>query len=105
MMGDDGELLTPAAHAQLQAELEQLEGPKRKAAIEAIAVARALGREDRVRRPGVVEFRPMSVGSTELIQERRRRLGRRRSGKWMSVGSTELIQERRRRLGRRRSGK
>jgi transcription elongation factor GreA len=40
---NDGELLTPAAHAQLQAELEELEGPKRKAAIEAIAVARAHG--------------------------------------------------------------
>ena len=43
MAGDDGELLTPAAYAQLQAELEELEGPKRKAAIEAIAVARAHG--------------------------------------------------------------
>ena len=43
MAGDDGELLTPAAHAQLQAELEELEGPKRQAAIEAIAVARAHG--------------------------------------------------------------
>ena len=42
-MSDDGELLTPAAHAQLQAELEELEGPRRKAAIEAIAVARAHG--------------------------------------------------------------
>jgi transcription elongation factor GreA len=41
--GDDGELLTPAAHAQLQAELAELEGPKRRAAIEAIAVARAHG--------------------------------------------------------------
>jgi len=41
--GDDGELLTPAAHAQLQAELEELEGPKRREAIEAIAVARAHG--------------------------------------------------------------
>jgi transcription elongation factor GreA len=39
----DGELLTPAAHAQLQAELAELEGPKRRAAIEAIAVARAHG--------------------------------------------------------------
>jgi transcription elongation factor GreA len=39
----DGEVLTPAAHAQLQAELAELEGPKRQAAIEAIAVARAHG--------------------------------------------------------------
>src|SRR5207344_1327536 len=39
----DGEVLTPAAHAQLGAELEQLEGPKRKAVIEAIATARAHG--------------------------------------------------------------
>ena len=43
MAGDDGELLTPAAHAQLQAELTEFEGPKRQAAIEAIAVARAHG--------------------------------------------------------------
>src|SRR5689334_25285284 len=43
MAGDDGELLTPAAYAQLQAELEELEGPKRRAAVEAIAVARAHG--------------------------------------------------------------
>src|SRR5947209_14390183 len=43
MAGNDGELLTPAAHAQLQAELEELEGPRRKAAVEAIAVARAHG--------------------------------------------------------------
>jgi hypothetical protein len=43
----------------------------------------------------------MSVGSTELIRERRRRLDRRRE-RDMSVGSTELIRERRRRLGRRR---
>ena len=42
-MAGDGELLTPAAHAQLQAELEELEGPKRQAAIDAIAVARAHG--------------------------------------------------------------
>ncbi len=42
-MADDGEVLTPAAHAQLQAELDELEGPKRKAIIEAIAVARAHG--------------------------------------------------------------
>ena len=43
MAGEDGELLTPAAHAQLKAELEELEGPKRRKAIEAIAVARAHG--------------------------------------------------------------
>ena len=42
-MPDDGEVLTPAAHAQLVAELEELEGPKRTAAIEAIATARAHG--------------------------------------------------------------
>ena len=42
-MSDDGEVLTPAAHAQLVAELEELEGPKRKAVIEAIATARAHG--------------------------------------------------------------
>ena len=42
-MADDGEVLTPAAHAALQAELEELEGPKRKAVIEAIATARAHG--------------------------------------------------------------
>jgi transcription elongation factor GreA len=39
----DGEVLTPAAHAALLAELEELEGPKRKAVIEAIATARAHG--------------------------------------------------------------
>jgi transcription elongation factor GreA len=42
-VSDGGEVLTPAAHAQLVAELEELEGPKRKAVIEAIAVARAHG--------------------------------------------------------------
>ena len=42
-MSADGELLTPAAHAALLAELEELEGPKRKAVIEAIATARAHG--------------------------------------------------------------
>jgi transcription elongation factor GreA len=41
--GDEGEVLTPAAHAQLEAELAELEGPKRKAAVEAIATARAHG--------------------------------------------------------------
>jgi transcription elongation factor GreA len=40
---EDGELLTPAAHAQLEAELAELEGPKRKAAVQAIATARAHG--------------------------------------------------------------
>ena len=39
----DGELLTPAAHAQLEAELAELEGPKRKEVVEAIATARAHG--------------------------------------------------------------
>jgi transcription elongation factor GreA len=39
----DGEVLTPAAHAALRAELDELEGPKRKAVIEAIATARAHG--------------------------------------------------------------
>jgi transcription elongation factor GreA len=42
-MTDDGEVLTLAAHAQLLAELEELEGPKRMAIIEAIATARAHG--------------------------------------------------------------
>jgi transcription elongation factor GreA len=42
-VADDGEVLTPAAHAQLVAELEELEGPQRKAVIEAIATARAHG--------------------------------------------------------------
>ena len=41
--GGDGEQLTRAEHAQLQAELAELEGPKRKAIVEAIAVARAHG--------------------------------------------------------------
>jgi hypothetical protein len=45
----------------------------------------------------------MSVGSTELIEERRYRLCRCRSGA-LSVGSTELIEERRYRLCRCRSG-
>jgi transcription elongation factor GreA len=40
---EEGELLTPAAHEQLQSELAELEGPKRKAAVEAIATARAHG--------------------------------------------------------------
>ena len=40
---EDGELLTPAAHAQLQAELAELEGPKRTEVVQAIATARAHG--------------------------------------------------------------
>src|SRR5215469_4549181 len=40
---EDGELLTPAAHAQLEAELAELEGPRRKEVVEAIATARAHG--------------------------------------------------------------
>src|SRR5437763_17897 len=40
---DDGELLTPAAHAQLESELAELEGPKRSEAVQAIATARAHG--------------------------------------------------------------
>ena len=40
---DEGELLTPAAHAQLEAELAELEGPKRKEVVQAIATARAHG--------------------------------------------------------------
>jgi transcription elongation factor GreA len=38
-----GEQLTRAEHEQLQAELDELEGPKSRAIIEAIAVARAHG--------------------------------------------------------------
>lgn len=40
---EEGELLTPAAHAQLQSELAELEGPKRKEVVQAIATARAHG--------------------------------------------------------------
>src|SRR5215470_18008467 len=40
---EDGELLTPAAHAQLEAELAELEGPRRKEVVEAIATAREHG--------------------------------------------------------------
>ena len=40
---EDGELLTRAAHERLEAELAELEGPKRAAAVEAIATARAHG--------------------------------------------------------------
>jgi transcription elongation factor GreA len=39
----DGEQLTRAQHEQLKAELAELEGPKRKAVIEAIATARGHG--------------------------------------------------------------
>jgi transcription elongation factor GreA len=43
-MGDpDGEQLTRAQHEQLTAELAELEGPKRKQIVEAIAVARSHG--------------------------------------------------------------
>ena len=43
-MGDeDGELLTPAAHEQLETELAELEGPKRTEVVKAIATARAHG--------------------------------------------------------------
>jgi transcription elongation factor GreA len=41
--GDEGEVLTPSAHAQLESELAELEGPRRKDAVEAIATARAHG--------------------------------------------------------------
>jgi len=40
---EEGELLTPAAHEQLQSELAELEGPKRKEVVQAIATARAHG--------------------------------------------------------------
>jgi len=40
---EEGELLTPAAHAQLQSELAELEGPKRQEVVQAIATARAHG--------------------------------------------------------------
>ncbi|HEY5693203.1 MAG TPA: transcription elongation factor GreA [Gaiellaceae bacterium] len=40
---EDGELLTPAAHAQLESELAELEGPKRQEVVQAIATARAHG--------------------------------------------------------------
>ena len=40
---EEGELLTPAAHAQLEAELAELEGPKRRDVVQAIATARAHG--------------------------------------------------------------
>ena len=41
--GSDGEQLTRAAYDVLQAELDELEGPKRQEIVEAIAVARAHG--------------------------------------------------------------
>ena len=40
---DDGEVLTRAAYDSLESELAELEGPKRKAVVEAIATARAHG--------------------------------------------------------------
>jgi len=40
---DDGELLTRAAYEQIEEELAELEGPKRAAAVQAIATARAHG--------------------------------------------------------------
>ena len=40
---DEGELLTPAAHEQLEEELAELEGPKRTEVVQAIATARAHG--------------------------------------------------------------
>jgi len=42
-MGDAGEVLTPEQMDALQQELAELEGPRRAAAIEAIATARAFG--------------------------------------------------------------
>jgi transcription elongation factor GreA len=41
--GDEGEVLTRAAYESIEAELAQLEGPKRAAAVQAIATARAHG--------------------------------------------------------------
>jgi transcription elongation factor GreA len=41
--GNEGELLTRAAYERLQSELAELEGPKRAAAVQAIATARAHG--------------------------------------------------------------
>ena len=40
---EDGELLTPAAHAQLQSELAELEGPRRTEVVAAIKKAREFG--------------------------------------------------------------
>ena len=42
-MNDKGEQLTQAQKAQLQAELEELEGPRRAEMVDAIATARAFG--------------------------------------------------------------
>jgi transcription elongation factor GreA len=42
-VGDGGEQLTPAEKGQLEAELAELEGPRRRAVVEAIAVARGHG--------------------------------------------------------------
>jgi transcription elongation factor GreA len=41
--GDDGQLLTRAAYERLEAELAELEGPRRKEIVAAIATARAHG--------------------------------------------------------------
>jgi transcription elongation factor GreA len=40
---DEGEVLTRAAYGQIETELAELEGPKRAAAVQAIATARAHG--------------------------------------------------------------
>src|SRR6201997_5842501 len=40
---DEGEVLTRAAYEQIETELAELEGPKRAAAVQAIATARAHG--------------------------------------------------------------
>jgi transcription elongation factor GreA len=42
-MADQGEVLTPAQKDALEAELEELEGPRRAAVVEAIATARSFG--------------------------------------------------------------
>jgi transcription elongation factor GreA len=42
-MGDGGEVLTQEQKAELESELAELEGPRRAAAIEAIATARSFG--------------------------------------------------------------
>jgi transcription elongation factor GreA len=42
-VGDQGEQLTAAERAQLEAELAELEGPRRRAVVDAIAVARGHG--------------------------------------------------------------
>jgi transcription elongation factor GreA len=43
MAGERSEVMTPEQHSALQAELSELEGPKRAAAVEAIKVARSFG--------------------------------------------------------------